>query len=63
MNDYMYIYINIYIYIYICMYIVNNVVRFMGHCIGIGGVISLVESRCKVPKAPTILRYLKPENS
>ena len=23
----------------------------------------LVGSRCKVPKAPTILRYLKPENS
>ena len=53
----------IYIYIYIYIYIVNNVVSSMGHGIGIGGVISLVGSRCKVPKAPTILRYLKPENS
>ena len=30
----------------------------MRHCMGLGGVIPMVESRGKVPKAPTILRYL-----
>ena len=33
----------------------------MGHCMGFGGVIPLVRSRGKAPKAPTILRYLKPD--
>ena len=30
---------------------------------GLGGVIPLVGSRTKAPKAPTILRYLKPEKT
>ena len=31
--------------------------------VGLGGVIPLVESRGKAPKASTILGYLKPENN
>ena len=31
--------------------------------VGLGGVILLVESRGKAPKASTILGYLKPENN
>ena len=34
----------------------------MGHCMGFGGAIPLVESRGNMPKAPTTLRYLKPYN-
>ena len=37
--------------------------RIMGHCMGLVGVIPLVVSRGKAPKAPACLRYLKPENS
>ena len=33
------------------------------HCMGHADVIPLVGSRAKAPKAPTILRCLKPENS
>ena len=35
----------------------------IGHSMGLGGAIPLVGSRGKAPKAPTILTYLKPENS
>ena len=30
---------------------------------GLGGVVPLVGSKGKAPKAPTVLRYLKPENT
>ena len=35
----------------------------MVHCLGLAGVIPMMGSRGKPPKAPTILKYLKPENN